>query len=325
MSQEKQPKVDITIVLIGLNVEHFLPDCLRSIRSVNWPQERLEKIYVDSGSKDKSIDIVSAESGWQVLHLNDSHPSVAKGRNMGILHAKSPLVQLLDADMLIDPGWLPLGADLMLTDDRLAAVYGRTIERYPSKNIYHGMRNAIWSMHPLGYTTRIPGASMIRAEVVQNMGLHRTNVRGFEDVELALRLSKEGYELLGRAETMCLHDSDINQFNKYWIGNVRGGRGNYDILRYAQGTERWYFWRELRRSVFWPLLLIIATIICLITARPIWLWGALGLFSLALVREIHRGMRTGKTLRNGLYWSLHWMLSKIPYSIGYLEAWWHRV
>jgi len=98
MDPQDPPNIGVTLVLIGLNVERFLPDCLTSIRAIHWPHQRLQKLYVDSGSSDRSAEIVSSEPGWQVLHLEDHPPSVAKGRNLGISRARYPLVQLLDAE-----------------------------------------------------------------------------------------------------------------------------------------------------------------------------------------------------------------------------------
>lgn len=312
----------VTIVLIGLNVERFLPDCLASIRQARFPQEWLERIYVDSGSTDASVELVSCEPGWQVLPLNDPRPSVAKGRNRGIVQARSAFVQLLDADMLLDAEWLAVAVGLLRADQNLAAVFGRTIERYPDRNIYYAMRNSIWSLHPLGVSDRLPGASMMRREAIAECGLHRTEVRGFEDVELAQRFLAAGYTLQGRPEVMCLHDSDIHTFGKYWRSNLRGGQANYDILRSTRGEQRKRFWRELRRSVLWPVLLA-AGILGAVMFRnaAIAVIPAAG-FGLALAREVNRGRRSGGSWRCGRYWCLHWALSKVPYTLGYLQACW---
>lgn len=314
--------VDITIVLIGRNVARFLHHCLASVNTADWPDNRLERIYVDSGSTDRSVEIVEGWPGWRVVSVNDSRPSVAKGRNLGISCASSPFVQFLDADMLLDREWLRIGMRVLQGDEHIAAVFGRTVERYPRKNLYHGMRNAVWSMHPLGDCSRMPGASLVRTAVVRRCGLHKTELRGFEDVELAQRLHLAGFRIIGMPDVMVQHDSDMGRFQQYWAASVRGGKANYDILQGTSGSERRRFWRELRRAALWPVALL-AAITAGVTLRspaPALLVG--GGFALAMLREVLRGWRHGGALHCGFYWVAHWTLFKVPYVIGFCTAWW---
>jgi len=184
------------------------------------------------------------------------------------------------------------------------------------------MRNIVWAMHPIGLVERLPGASMMRTEPARECGLHRTGVRGFEDVELAQRFRAAGYNIMGRPECMCLHDSDMYRFGEYWSRNVFGGQGTYDILQHTTGKTRWYFWREVRRALLWPVVLGTTLIIAIVLRQPIVAMIGLAVFCVAVVREIRRGWRTGGTANSGLAWAAHWILSKIPYSMGILKAWW---
>jgi hypothetical protein len=163
---------------------------------------------------------------------------------------------------------------------------------------------------------------MLRVEAVQSCALHRADVRGFEDVELAQRLCEAGYRLLGRPEIMCRHDSDMHCFRQYWHSNVRGGQGNYDILKCTTGQARRVFLRELRRSVFWPLALAAGLVVSAVLRQPTPVAVSLTAFAAAALREVRRGWRTGGTARVGLAWAGHWILSKVPYSMGFLSAYW---
>ncbi len=51
------PLPPIDIVIIGINVERYLYDCITSIRAADYPQELLNIIYVDGGSTDCSVTI----------------------------------------------------------------------------------------------------------------------------------------------------------------------------------------------------------------------------------------------------------------------------
>jgi glycosyltransferase involved in cell wall biosynthesis len=41
---------EIGVVIIGVNVERYLADCIRSVQSANYPGELLKFVYVDGGS-----------------------------------------------------------------------------------------------------------------------------------------------------------------------------------------------------------------------------------------------------------------------------------
>ena len=48
---------DISIVVIGLNEGKNLHDTFTAIREMDYPQEKLELIFVDTGSSDHSVEI----------------------------------------------------------------------------------------------------------------------------------------------------------------------------------------------------------------------------------------------------------------------------
>ena len=68
-----QPKIGV--VIIGINVEKYLADCIRSVRSADYPQALVEIVYVDGGSRDSSPAIARAIDGVTVIELNDRMPT----------------------------------------------------------------------------------------------------------------------------------------------------------------------------------------------------------------------------------------------------------
>lgn len=134
----------VSVVVIGLNVERFLRDCLKAITELDYPSKKLEIIYVDSGSVDGSQGIASTFRNVKILQLDSDDPSAAKGRNAGALAAHHSLIQFVDADSYLHPQWLRRAVEQM--GDDVAAVSGRLSERYPDKNLFHRMAELEWNL-----------------------------------------------------------------------------------------------------------------------------------------------------------------------------------
>ena len=77
----------VSVVVIGRNESGHLRACLESVRSMLYPPELVELIYVDSESGDSSREI-AAEMGAIVIPLTGEPRTAARGRNAGWLAAK---------------------------------------------------------------------------------------------------------------------------------------------------------------------------------------------------------------------------------------------
>jgi cellulose synthase/poly-beta-1,6-N-acetylglucosamine synthase-like glycosyltransferase len=68
----------VTIVVIGRDEEAHLPGCFDAIAALDYPHERLEILYVDSGSRDASVRI-AAEAGARVIEAGSRVRSAVMG------------------------------------------------------------------------------------------------------------------------------------------------------------------------------------------------------------------------------------------------------
>lgn len=92
-----------SIIIPAFNEEAFLPGCLKSIREMDFPVNGYEIIVVDNGSTDTTRDI--ARSFGAVVLRNDSM-NVSGLRNLGAQSAKGQILAFVDADCVVDRGWL---------------------------------------------------------------------------------------------------------------------------------------------------------------------------------------------------------------------------
>ena len=93
---------DITFVVIALNEEYAMPICLESILKLK--KQNCEVICIDSGSKDKTLEIMKSYStSFDEIKIfqvdGDVNASVA--RNIGIKYAKKKYLFFVDGDVEI--------------------------------------------------------------------------------------------------------------------------------------------------------------------------------------------------------------------------------
>lgn len=237
-------KPSVSIVVIGLNVANAIYDCLQSIQKCNYPQEKLEIIYVDGGSRDESIEIASQFSSVKIIELVQQQPTPGRGRNAGWRAANHNIIQFLDGDTVLDKDWLN-DAYPCLKDD-VVAVTGRRVEIHPSKNLFHLIANIEWDI-PLGFCLVFGGDVLIKKKALESMQGYNEDLIAAEDRELSYRLRKNGWCILSLPNRMTQHDIQMSSFFSYLKRACRTGHG-YAKVAWGHRKEPEKFWmKELIR------------------------------------------------------------------------------
>lgn len=314
----------ISVVVIGLNVAEYLAQSLNAILNSSYPSNKLEIIYVDSGSTDGSLNIAHSFEGVHVIELDASNPSAAKGRNAGAAKAKYDLIQFVDADSYLHPDWLHVAIGYL--DHKTVAVAGRLSERYPEKNLFHRMAQLewnIWTGPDGGWTTEAMESKTFGGNVLLNrsvfMGLNGFDekLKAGEDPDLSYRIRRQGYRLLRLNQDMASHDINLSDFSEYRKRSRRSGQAYANLaLRY---------WRESERFMLKPLIRIIGGVM---TPAVVLFTGFLSGyqllgFLLALLIMFRLVFQTGKfarlfniTYRRALEYSLYLAFAIYPQFLG---------
>ena len=249
------PLVDV--VIIGINVQRYLGDCIASIRAADYPQELLAITFVDGGSGDRSVAI-GREAGINVIELNDLHPTPGRGRNAGLFAATAPYVQFLDADTLLDRDWLKTA--LGHFKEKVVAVCGKRSERWPDQNNYHLIASVEW--HYEQGPCRYFGGDFLalREPLVAEGGFDDLLIAG-EEPDFSARLRRKGWIIWRIAAAMTLHDLSMTTFKQYWKRAYRSGHAYAEVGLRHLGTPEKLWARELARvcmTVLLPFFLVIA-------------------------------------------------------------------
>jgi|WetSurMetagenome_2_1015567.scaffolds.fasta_scaffold163713_1 glycosyltransferase involved in cell wall biosynthesis len=234
----------IAVVIIGVNVSSYIQACIESVRAANYPQELLEVIYVDGGSRDDSAARARACSGVRIIELRDQHPTPGRGRNAGWLVSDAPLIQFLDADTLIDPQWFTTA--LRHLSGTVGAVCGRRRERFPDKNIFHKLTDAEWH-YEYGACRYFGGDVLVLREALEKTGgFDKTLIAG-EDPELSYRIRHAGWQIIRIDAPMTMHDINMSRLRQYWRRAYRSGYAYAEIGLRLIGHKEKLWLRELAR------------------------------------------------------------------------------
>ncbi len=273
---------DVAVVAIGRNEGERLKACLRSVIDA-----AAVVVYVDSGSTDDSVAFARS-IGVDVIQIDMSVPfTAARARNAGWRRVRElapqvRLVQFVDGDCSVAPGWLATAAAFLQQRADVASVCGRRRERHPERSIYNRLCDLEWDT-PVGEARSCGGDVMTRLDALQAVGGYRDACIAGEEPELCVRLRAAGWRIWRLPDEMTLHDAAMTRIGQWWKRSMRAG------YTYAEGAhlhgappER-HKVRESRRAWFWGLGLPLALLGGAAVAGPWVLWGLL-LYPLQMLR-----------------------------------------
>ncbi|VFQ46479.1 glycosyltransferase [Desulfoluna butyratoxydans] len=242
-----RPLPNIGVVIIGINVSRYIDGCIRSVLSCDYPAEKLEIIYVDGGSDDGSPELAETFEAVKVIRLDHPHPTPGRGRNAGWRASSAPLIQFMDADTTLEPGWFR--AALPHLKDRTPCVCGFRRERHPKRNRYHLLTEMEWGYEE-GPCRYFGGEVLLYRYALEETGGFDEELVAGEDPELSRRIRKTGWEILRLAAPMSTHDINMSTFGQYLRRAYRSGHAYAEIgLKFAASSDPLWLRELLRISV----------------------------------------------------------------------------
>lgn len=327
----------LSVVVIGRNEGERLTRCLASVRALQWRQEELELLYVDSASRDDSRERAAA-FGAEVIEARSSQLCAAVGRNLGWRRAAAPFVLFLDGDTIVHPAFVATALPL-LADARIAVVWGHRRELYPRASVYQRVLDLDW-LYPPGPSLFCGGdALMRRAALIDVNGFNEELIAG-EEPELCQRLRARGYVIWHVDAPMTQHDLAITRWAQYWRRARRAGyayaavaqRGGADPKGeekteppMSHGQELTLWLRESQRNLLHAPLLCgvgVCSMVFTLTTRslpPLLL--ALTVYIALALRSAYRARWKSSDLLTLLLHGVHAHVQQIPIALGQLAYW----
>ena len=271
----------VSVVIIFLNEERFLGEAVESVLAQTY--QAWELLLVDDGSTDASTDIAqryAARDPAQVRYLDhEGHVNhgMSATRNLGVRHARGPLVAFLDADDVWEPRKLEEQVALLEAHPEAGMVCGTSLywrswtEQPGDEDVAIAVGapadalvappDLMLTLYPLGDgAAPCPSSLLIRHAVIEHVGGFEEHFRGdnqlYEDqgflAKVYLRtpvyVASACWDRYRQHPDSCV--SSVTEAGRYHV-----------VRRYflewlegyfaAEGEEGSEVWRRLQRAL-WP-------------------------------------------------------------------------
>jgi GT2 family glycosyltransferase len=292
-------------VAIGRNEGERLKRCLTSLTA-----QGVRVVYVDSGSTDGSVALAEA-LGVAVVRLDAALPfTAARARNAGFAALEAggvpDLVQFVDGDCGVAPGWIGAARAFLETRPEVGLVTGWRTEVDPGASVFNAMAEAEWH-RPAGEIAACGGDLMVRSDLFRAVGGFNPRLICSEDEDFVIRLRKTGAKAWRLPAVMTLHDLAMTRFSAWWTRSVRTGHGFAEVGRMNPP----HFRREVQRAWVYGAVFPVLALVGIVTG---WLWlVALVVLGYAVnwLRTARGLMRDGMAQGMALHQAAYLTLSKI--------------
>jgi len=228
MPQRQWPTV--TVVLVNYNGKDYLERCLGSLRAQDYPQDKIDVVFIDNNSVDGSVEYVREAFPEVRVVVNDSNTGFSPAVNQGARLGKGRYLALLNNDAEADSRWLVEAIQVLELEDRVACVASkilrddrRTIDYAGGQMAFYGHGFAKGNKEidegedggnrPTLFASG--GAMIVRRDVFLDTGaFDESYFAFFEDVDFGWRLWVLGHDVLyvPRSKVYHRHHGTIERF-----------------------------------------------------------------------------------------------------------------
>jgi len=242
-NNSKEIVVETGIIIRTKNEEKWIKECLERIFSQTY--KNFEVIVVDSGSTDKTLDIVKTFP-VKLIQIKQKDFSYPYALNLGCRNsiAEKYFVFLSAHSLAISNTWLQDGIN-SFEDKNVAGVYGNVIalpdatiwEKIIFNRLWHGRKKKIQKirMGILGFTNAI-----IRRDLWERRNINEEYGKGGEDGEWAKYWFKEGYDIICDPKVSVYHSHNLGIIGlwkqyQHWKDTATPGR--FKQLEYRKNKK----------------------------------------------------------------------------------------
>lgn len=248
--------MNVSVIVPIYNGEADLPALLAALRSQTYPQNQVEYLLVDNGSRDRTLEWLQAAAQDQDMQIRPLQEATIQSsyaaRNLGIRQAQADILVFTDADCRPEPTWLEMlvpafsNPQIGLVAGEIKALCGQTLlEQYAERQETLSQKHTIaHPFCPYGQTANLA----IRRAALQEAGLFRPHLTTGGDADLCWRILRQTAWQLHFAETAIVrhrHRATLPELQRQW---QRYGRSNrylhdlhgVDLMRQPQFQEYLY-------------------------------------------------------------------------------------
>jgi GT2 family glycosyltransferase/uncharacterized protein YukE len=209
----------VSVVIVNYNGKRWLTDCLRSLRQLDYPQDRMQVIMVDNGSADDSIE--HAGKILPEIHiLRNDRNNYCRANNLGIKAAKGKYIAFLNNDTRVDKNWLKELVAIIDSDEKIGGVGSKVLFMDGKLNSTGHMELPDFYWTDRGFAEEEKGqydlleevgsvtnaASLYRKACLEDIGSFDEDFNMYlEDVDLGIRIRQKGWKIVYCPKSVVYH------------------------------------------------------------------------------------------------------------------------
>jgi len=237
--EELQPDVKsyptISVIIPAYNEEKVIRHTIESLIETKYPKKEI--IFVNDGSKDKTLDIASQYKD-KITVLSKENGGKASALNYGLVYAKGEIVVIVDADTIVGRNSLKEMVKGFEVNEHVAAVAGNIkvrnrnnlITKCQALEYITGIQIIRRAFDIFGSITIVPGAlGAFKRSFLMEAGMYGKETI-VEDFDQTIKLLKAG--LITQGSTKATAYTEAPSTMKDFIAQrKRWYRGNIQVLK----------------------------------------------------------------------------------------------
>lgn len=297
----------VSIVVIGLNEEKNLNDTFNAVLSMAYPRDKIELIYVDTGSKDKSVEIASKYTEMVFVEKN-RWPTSGLARNRGLLEASNEIIHFIDGDISISKDYLKDAIKRIVTK-KADAVTGYFKEKYTDKffNRIMNFRRDDIIHREREYESTNGGGTYLKSKLLSVNGYDERILKGQES-EMGIRFRAKGNKILFIDSIQGVHNFDLSSIWDFIRFKYNYGRSFGYLIKIKEDISE-YILRVKKvgmKLLFVSTLSIVVIIISVISGYYILI---LFYYFFRMFQIYYKTIRQNRTRRQLYYDLLHYLFN----------------
>ena len=250
MNMEDYPKVSFIIPV--RNEEKYIEDCINSLLSLDYPKDKIEIIFAEGKSTDKTHEILEkyAKKYDNIKIFNNPTGNTAVGRNICVKNATGDMLMNFSGHAVASKNLLKvLALKLKNQPEDVAGIGCSNVS--PEKQNFVGkvagaaflgfmagsglfMQNAVFKKEKF---VEHMAFTCYRKEVFDKVGLFDPEFWCGQDAEFDIRVKKAGYKILYTPQTRVNHFKRdtvkglFNQLYRYGIARAKMIKKHPDTLK----------------------------------------------------------------------------------------------
>lgn len=235
----------LPVITLGICVkdgEKTLPATMRSITEQDFPRERMEVIFVDDGSKDRTLSIMTDFARKNILKTkiySDLWKGIGYARNKVYKNTEGKYIIWVDSDNVLSKSFVSkqykfmklnkdvgIGVGLISVRNQENPILKIELAHYVTR--YNKQQN--WDVH----TTKLPGAAgtIFRKKVLDEIGGYDEHISfAGEDQAVVQKILKTKWKIRSTSAIFYETKGELDSLSKLWRKYIWYGNSSYKMRK----------------------------------------------------------------------------------------------